>query len=387
MRWFLAVAIATLLPCAPTWASPGVDGPSTVPAIGQESPPAGEDAAICDLTAFQKMGMEAKESNPGFKGKRGQHPKTQGGVVATFQVAEGLPDDLKYGIFREPKAYRAILRYSNGSSLDDTKPDVHGWAIKLIGVSGARASAADDERATQDFVMIDSPFFFARDVATTLAIARAQAAARATPPSLDQLKQIDKDHHQELVLAGQATTRVLANPLRVVYWSTTPYKLGAGAVKYSAVPRDREPTLPAGSPAPGKSKDYLREAMVARLARGREPVVFDFVVNRQADPAVEPIEDPTVEWKTPPVKLATITIEPQTFDSPEQLAFTEALSFTPWHALADHRPLGGINRARNPIYRMSSTFRHDSLKAAGKSPSAPFEPTAADLDTYAHPAP
>jgi hypothetical protein len=39
-------------------------------------------------------------------------------------------------------------------------------------------------------------------------------------------------------------------------------------------------------------------------------------------------------------------------------ALGENLSFTPWHALPEHRPLGGINRARKVIYDLISTFRH-----------------------------
>ena len=63
-----------------------------------------------------------------------------------------------------------------------------------------------------------------------------------------------------------------------------------------------------------------------------------------------PVEDPTVEWTAPWQKVATIRIPPQSFDSPEQMAFGENLSFTPWHTLPEHRPLGGVNRARKRIY-------------------------------------
>jgi hypothetical protein len=33
------------------------------------------------------------------------------------------------------------------------------------------------------------------------------------------------------------------------------------------------------------------------------------------------------------------------------------MSFSPWHGLAAHRPLGSINRVRKPAYEMSSGFR------------------------------
>jgi hypothetical protein len=58
-------------------------------------------------------------------------------------------------------------------------------------------------------------------------------------------------------------------------------------------------------------------------------------------------------------KVATVRIPPQSFDSPEPLAFGEALSFTPWHSLPEHRPLGGINRTRRAVYRAISKQRHE----------------------------
>jgi hypothetical protein len=34
------------------------------------------------------------------------------------------------------------------------------------------------------------------------------------------------------------------------------------------------------------------------------------------------------------------------------------LSFTPWHALPEHEPLGGINRVRRAVHESLSDFRH-----------------------------
>lgn len=61
------------------------------------------------------------------------------------------------------------------------------------------------------------------------------------------------------------------------------------------------------------------------------------------------------------------------FDSPEQIEFGDNLSFTPWHSLPEHRPLGGINRARKIIYEALSEFRHQQNKVPQKEPTG-FEP-------------
>ena len=58
-------------------------------------------------------------------------------------------------------------------------------------------------------------------------------------------------------------------------------------------------------------------------------------------------------------KLATIHIPQQVFDTPEQNEFCENLSFTPWHTVPEHKPLGGINRMRKVIYERISQLRHE----------------------------
>jgi hypothetical protein len=73
------------------------------------------------------------------------------------------------------------------------------------------------------------------------------------------------------------------------------------------------------------------------------------------------IENASTEWSEseyPFVNVATITIHPQDFDSPERRALCENLVFTPWHGVQELRPLGSINRLRRAVYEASSNFRH-----------------------------
>jgi hypothetical protein len=159
-----------------------------------------------------------------------------------------------------------------------------------------------------------------------------------------------------------------ANPLEIRYWSTTPYRFGEGAVKYSA-----RPVSPAIDAVPANpSPDFLREAMTRTLDRGA--VQFEFLVQRQTDPVRMPIEDPGAAWSeavSPFRKIASIHIPAQSFDSAEQMTFAENLSFTPWHSLPEHRPLGGINRARKVVYKAISEFRHRCNGVARAEPTEP----------------
>ena len=65
-----------------------------------------------------------------------------------------------------------------------------------------------------------------------------------------------------------------------------------------------------------------------------------------------------------PVKLATIAIYPQKFTAPEHMEFIESLHWTPWDGLPEHKPLGGINRARQLVYQDSSELRHRTTGVA-----------------------
>ncbi|MNO63181.1 hypothetical protein D3C76_538760 [compost metagenome] len=92
----------------------------------------------------------------------------------------------------------------------------------------------------------------------------------------------------------------------------------------------------------------------------RVPACFALQVQRQDPARYMPIEDTSVEWSeddAPFETVAQIRIPAQDFDSREQNLFCDNLSFNPWHALPEHRPIGGINRLRKAVYEAVSTYR------------------------------
>ena len=168
-----------------------------------------------------------------------------------------------------------------------------------------------------------------------------------------------------------SSLRRYSNPLAIRYFSVVPSLLGDKAVKYALTPRDV-----GQAPTPkGASNDYLREAMANQLASCN--AVFDFAVQFQVDPYKMPIEDPGVTWDeaiSPFRKVATLTIPSQIFDTPEQREFGDNLSFNPWRCLPEHRPLGGVSRARRQVYQALSTFRHESNQAPRVEPTVETRP-------------
>ena len=317
------------------------------PQPAQEFPPRGETAAIKRLTQIQGLIQRYGQiTDPTAYGpqNRGQHAKSHGVVQASFRVAEDLPDRYKVGIFAEPKDYQAVIRFSNGKERDDRRPDIHGMAIKVY------VPTARDPRQAQDFVLADNPVFFAKSVEHLLRFLELKSTNAPLPQLLAEFPQL-------------ATIRKsMTSPLETKYCSQTPYKFGDLAVKYHVAPSSQNKQVIAKDQQ-GESGDenFLRKVLQNQLID--QPASFDFYIQEQTDFAAMPIEDPTVEWKSKPIKLATITIEPQTLDTLKDKQDPETLSFNPWHALPEHRPLGGINRARRVIYPASSEVRHAAKTA------------------------
>jgi hypothetical protein len=98
--------------------------------------------------------------------------------------------------------------------------------------------------------------------------------------------------------------------------------------------------------------------MASQLAQG--DAQFDFLIQFQTDAESMPIEDASVEWsaaQSPWLPVARIRIPPQAVADPDADQACEAMSFNPWNALVEHRPLGSFNRARREIHDAMSRFR------------------------------
>jgi hypothetical protein len=217
-------------------------------------------------------------------------------------------------------------------------------------MAGMKALADEASATTQDFVMINYPTFLSRTVSDYSAFHAARAGGL---PATEAFLKISPEVLRAIEgLNGSP----FWNPLQSRYWSQTPYKLGPGAMKFSA-----RPLGPPERPfTPEPSQNYLRDAMVKQVGAGE--VVFEFLVQLQRDPVKMPVEDSLTEWQesdSPFVRVALLRIPKQDLSSEEDLKVAENLSFTPWHALAEQRPLGGINRARKVAYETISRYRHE----------------------------
>ncbi|MBX3460811.1 MAG: catalase family protein [Planctomycetes bacterium] len=333
-----------------------------MPDPAAETIPADEAVLIARLVE-QNLALLNERERPV---RRGQHAKHHGCVLADFVVEPDLPAELRHGLFAEARTYKALIRFSNGEQRDDRKGDAHGMAIKLFDVAGDKLLEPSD---THDFILLDQPLFFIRDVADYVGLFDALLKAKASvvpklmffaPRFAIELGLVYfsflRSRPTELEILKRTVSSKPQTPLATTFHSTTPYRLGPHAARWSAVPDlGKLPKFTAVN-----SPDKLRHALAMQL--GGAEASFDFMAQLQTDPATMPIEDPTQPWdaaKSPPRKLATLRLPVQRPDTQELMAFCEHLSFNPWRCLAEHRPIGGINRARRQVYAAVSRRRHE----------------------------
>jgi hypothetical protein len=158
------------------------------------------------------------------------------------------------------------------------------------------------------------------------------------------------------------------------YGGTAPIQWGPYAAKFTV--RPAEGTAPHRPRT--RTPDFLREELVERLRAG--DLAFDVVAQFFVDERRTPIEDTSVPWSerhSPAFPVARLHIPRCDVDGDTHARRTservERLAFSPWHGLADHRPLGSVMRARRAAYEASAAFRTHDPEPAGLPLADPGE--------------
>src|SRR6266567_206984 len=321
--------------------------------IAEEKPIPDEEVYLESIISSFQTQMRNLWKPGGFE--RGGNTKTHGIVRGEFIVHDGLPANLRHGIYAQPHTFRAWVRFSGPGPYITPDIDDVGFmsiSIKLMGVPGPKLM--DEEKFTLDMFGVSTPTFVTQD---TKANAQLQIESLKNASILYFLN-FHRSHVLDFIMQS-LWIKTQSSPFEAPYFSCVPYLLGEGqAMQYSVWPktssRSRIPRLPLRPP-----DDYLRDAMVASLAE--EDVEFDIRLQLQTDPHLMPIENNAVLWPeklSPRISAATLRIPRQTFNSPAQMEFAKRLSYNPWHCIAEHRPLGNQSRARRRMYGELSKLRH-----------------------------
>ncbi len=293
------------------------------------------------------------EKNATTYAARGAHAKSHGCVKAWFRINESLAPELQHGIFAKPgTSFKSWIRFSNGRSSinnnDDTDKDAHGMAIKVLLDSDI---TSDYPVAVQDFLMHDHPVFFTKDVEDYNQFVESDNKFLYFISDVNPLNW----HLREMRHGLNTLKKPPASPLLTQYFSNTAYKFGHNNIKFSAkscTQNKNKHNIETSGP------DFLRETMQQQLRE--QPGCFDFMVQLQNPDKPMPIEDASIEWNvadSPYITVARIDIPQQVFDTAAYDQFCENLSFSPWHSLTEHKPVGQLNRIRQRVYAESARRR------------------------------
>ncbi|HEY0333240.1 MAG TPA: catalase family protein [Stenotrophomonas sp.] len=336
------------------------------PALEHREADEAEDiAALQDL--FVRMARTVAEHE--HHAHRAVHAKGQALLKGRLQVIDGLPAELAQGLFAHAGEYPALIRLSSppAEQLPDQVSTPRAMAVKVMGVEGPRAEGGG-ELHSQDWLMVNGPAFTSPGPKGFLAAARMLAATTERMPHTKRaISATLRGAERALEAFGGESAKLKGlggqpqvHPLGETFFTQVPFLYGPYMAKFSLAPLS--PTLLA---LHGQSleagADMQREAIASFFTQASAPVEWALRVQLCRDAEQMPIEDASVEWPeaiSPHLTVARLIIPPQpAWQGTESKALEDRLAFSPWHALAAHRPLGAINRARQAVMAASRAYR------------------------------
>lgn len=307
----------------------------------------------------------------GERALRAMHAKSFGLLRGMLTVLPDLAPELAQGLFQREGSYPLVMRLSTspGDAVDDSVSTPRGMAIKVWGVQGTRLSGSADEM-TQDFVLMNGAVFHTKDGKGFSRSLKVLATTTDKAPTLKKIVSGVLRGTENLMERATGRSPTLVNfggqpqthPLGDAYYSVTPYLYGHYMAKFCVAPissqlrrlTDRELALE-------HSPHGLRDAVVQFFRQ--HGGVWELRVQLCTTLQKMPIEDASVAWpeeESPYLPVARIEVPAQEAWSEERSrVIDEGYSFSPWHGLAAHRPLGAINRLRKDAYEQASRFRRE----------------------------
>ncbi|ADW70566.1 catalase family protein [Granulicella tundricola] len=328
----------------------------------------GEEQTFDEITATlldisKKVGERQRHT------VRSVHAKSHALLKAEVTVLDGLPEQLRQGLFAKPGSYGAIMRFSTnpGDILSDHISTPRGLAIKIVGVEGEMVPSHAGE-VTQDLVMVNGKAFaapnaagFLKGLKTLDAHANDSEALKQTVSSVAQVAE------SALETVGGKSPTLLGfghpptNPLGETFSTVVPLRYGDYFGKIELVPVSKNLVDLCGKHLENAREwNALKDSNVKFFAH--ETSIWELRVQLCTDLDKMPVEKADVPWDetlSPYVTVAQVTVKAQeAYSDARRVYVDEELSFNPWHCLAAHRPLGNVMRARFKAYKASTKFRH-----------------------------
>lgn len=336
--------------------------PCTLLELGQEYPfnHASADETMHDVLEFV---TENHEKLPHRRALRGQHAKTIACVRGVFTRDDTLHPRYAVGVFGpdQPPEFAAWVRFSHSAPdfTEDGFPGPKGMAIKLLNVKGERLDTDErpDDEETQDIVLLSAPIFFAANPNVYGGFIKSFVTNDIFGWFWRHLNWPTAWETMFALFKIIRHSAAMTNPLDWDWYSTTPYRLGDhnAPIKYVAKPCDMAGSQFPRDFATTSNSHFLRDAMQLQLSK--MPACFILYAQFQMNGCREPLENPTVEWRTPLHPLGKLVIPMQPFVDKEHMQYCDEMAFNPWHTLREHKPLGGVNRQRLFVYNKTSVMR------------------------------
>jgi hypothetical protein len=322
------------------------------PSTGWQEKIAPDEEQRYALYAQQFAQLQARKSARWGAG-RALHRKQITAAHGTLEVLNGLSLYARHGLFAQPRSYDVWVRLSNGGldRASDKTPDIRGFALRVLGVDGDSA-LGHGPAVSQDFTLINQEIFAFQGSGefVDFVMAASQGGGSLIKHMFTRYGLLGGPRKlgRMLKVAGKPFSGFATEPL----FSAVPIASGPYAVRVRLLPASSN-----GAAAAGASTDWDAD-FSSRLARG--PLHWDLQLQFFVDEATTPIENPTVNWPTPYATVARLMLPQQDTRSPQGQAFAQKVEtcvIDPWQALAQHRPLGDVQRARKVVYFESQKGR------------------------------
>ncbi len=307
------------------------------------------------------------------------HVKTHGYARGEFRVLPNLTPELAQGLFTSDRVYPAVVRFSNSASQPqaDAMPDGRGLAIKVLDVQGPMLDGNNQQGPTQDFLAVNHPVFFARNVKDFLRLEQVRVESGDQPLATLQGALTGGDwnplhwHWREMFAVARIGGKFPAHPGSPTYFSMVPIRFGDHVAKYRVKPvGDGHEFFIEQLRRLATQGDAMRIALEETLRQ--KELLFELQIQLRTSERTMPVEDACVWWPESEsgFRMVAQLVLPRQEIAPlrEQPDF-QRLSFQVWQALAAHRPLGGINRLRRRVYPLSVQWRNHRPQVENELPA------------------
>lgn len=338
--------------------------------VSEEQPPVeqGEVWTAKEMEAARIIRNQFRDalaaSTPdGAEMKRDAHPKHHGCVKAKLQIDnKNLRDEYKVGLYAKNASYNSLIRFSNGDpnhKKADTKSDVRGMAVKIFDVpyqSYLEQTGVEEDLNVHDLVFMNSSEFFIKDPKHYGKFMDAVESG-GLGLALFGVGAFINPRDKFVKILRKAFGMKVGNPLDIDYHSATPYKLGptSSKMKFKSCPKAKQ------EPPKHTAPDYLGIRLAKYL--DEKGHCFDLYVQPNKDKRKNKIENSQIHWKTkksPFIKVGRLTIPQQPkkeIQGRDQAC--QDMSFNPWRAPVENRPMGGVNRIRLEVYVKQAKMRQN----------------------------